>query len=83
MGYYNHKRVKPGQVFVLVPQKGIGKDKKPFVIPPEKQFSDKWMEKVEADGSDEMEVVPKAKGKKMAKVVDEQASMPSEDSEVI
>ena len=82
-GYYNHKRMKPGQVFVLVPQKGIDKDRKPIVVSPEKQFSAQWMEMIDVEEQDDVVVMPKAKGKKSAKVVDEIAPMPSDESDVI
>lgn len=42
-GYYGNKRRKQGEVFVLVPLQRVGKDGKKITIPPEKQFSDKWM----------------------------------------
>ena len=70
-GYYEHKRIKLGQEFVLVPRKGIDRDKKPITLTPENQFSATWMEKVGADVEDESApVVAKAKGK-IAKAVKE------------
>ena len=43
-GYYGHKRRREGEVFDLNPVK----NKKGTVIPAEAQFSDVWMEKVDA-----------------------------------
>lgn len=64
MGYYEHKRIKPGQEFVLVTRKGLDRDKKPITLTPEKQFTDEWMEKVEAVVEDDSApVAAKAKGK--------------------
>jgi hypothetical protein len=48
MGYYGLQRRREGDVFELVPVKTV-KDKKPVVITPEQQFSELWMEKVDAD----------------------------------
>lgn len=45
VGYYGHLRRRGGDVFVLQPIKTIRKGK-PVVIPVEKQFSERWMEKV-------------------------------------
>lgn len=42
LGYHDHRRRRPGDVFVLRPiEKADGK-----IITPEQQFSKKWMEKV-------------------------------------
>lgn len=71
MGYYEHKRIKPGQEFVLVTRKGLDRDRKPITLTPEKQFSESWMEKVEdVIEDDSAPVVTKAKGK-AAKAVKE------------
>jgi hypothetical protein len=69
-GYYEHKRLKPGQEFVLVERKGLDKEGKKIVLSPEKQFSDKWMKR-----ADEVEIVPvsKAKGSK-AKAIEPEPS---------
>jgi len=45
LGYYGDKRQKEGAIFTLVDVKTIRKGKE-LVIPAEKQFSDRWMEKV-------------------------------------
>ena len=64
MGYYEHKRIKPGQEFVLVTRKGLDHQRKPLVLTPEMQFSETWMEKAEADVEDGYApAVAKAKGK--------------------
>lgn len=64
MGYYEHKRIKPGQEFVLVTRKGLDQNRKPLTLTPEKQFTETWMEKVEGSVEDRSEqVVAKAKGK--------------------
>lgn len=43
LGYYGHKRRRPGEVFDLIDDK----DAKGGVIPAAKFFSEKWMEKVD------------------------------------
>ncbi len=52
LGYYGHKRRHPGQEFILEPIKRVRSDKdgKPreITISPEQQFSDRWMERVDA-----------------------------------
>lgn len=77
MGYYNHKRVRVGQEFVLTEQRGVDADRKPIILTPEDQFNARWMEKLDVEAD---EVVPKAKGKaKTAKVV-EAPEVPAEES---
>lgn len=70
LGYYEHKRIQPGQEFVLVERKGLDKDGKKIVLSAEKQFSDKWMKHAA-----EVESVPvsKARGSK-AKAVESEPS---------
>lgn len=46
IGYFNNQRKQVGEVFELIPLRRI-KDGKEVIIPPEKQFSKNWMEKVE------------------------------------
>jgi hypothetical protein len=77
MGYYNHKRVRVGQEFVLIEQRGVDADKKPIVLKPEDQFCARWMEKLDAEGD---EAVPKAKGKAKAAKVVEAPEVPAEES---
>lgn len=52
LGYYDHRRRKPGEVFELIEVKGFTKDPKtekvsPLTLSPEQQFSENWMEKVD------------------------------------
>ena len=47
-GYYDHKRRIAGEVFILAPISKIGKDGRKIIISPENQFSDRWMERVDA-----------------------------------
>lgn len=50
LGYYDHKRMREGEVFELSPIKGL-RNGEPKTYSPEEQFSDKWMEKVNDDDS--------------------------------
>lgn len=76
-GYYNHKRVRVGQEFILTEQRGLDADRKPLVLSPEDQFNARWMEKLDVEAD---EVAPKAKGKpKTAKVV-AASEVPAEES---
>lgn len=60
-GYYGMDRIKPGEIFHLVPVKGkkliknaMGREELvPHVFSVEEQFSSKWMEKVEDDAESE------------------------------
>ena len=66
MGYIYNVRKREGEVFDLVPVKGYKKNGdvlgEPVVYSPEQQFSDKWMEKVDADDvASESPVKKKAK----------------------
>lgn len=47
LGYHNHIRVKPGQIFELVEYEGLDREKNPVTRTAEQQFSKKWMVKVE------------------------------------
>lgn len=54
LGYYNHKRIREGEEFVLKTVKGfiqdpLGRKKIAKEFTPEMQFSPEWMEKVEED----------------------------------
>lgn len=69
LGYYQHKRRREGDVFTLVPVKAVDKDGKSYVVPPEKQFSNRWMELY----SKKVEVAPEVSAEESE----------SEDSEVI
>lgn len=42
MGYYNHKRIREGDVFELVAKKRVDGT----IITAEQQFSSRWMEKI-------------------------------------
>jgi len=46
VGFYHHVRRRGGDVFALIPVETV-RNGKPVMIPPERQFSEKWMEKVE------------------------------------
>ncbi len=68
MGYYNHKRIREGEEFVLRTLKGFVQDpkgrelvKKEFT--PEMQFASSWMEKVDEDEAtpEKKEIVNKRK----------------------
>jgi len=92
LGYYDEKRRRPGEVFELEEREGFtrnensGKATKK-VWSAEEQFSEKWMEKVDADDAvdevdgEEEEPHPRKKLKKKAKhhkAVESEES-PSED----
>lgn len=55
MGYYGDKRRRAGEVFDLVPVKGVKADQvnwkktEPLVLTPRQQFAKSWMEEVDAD----------------------------------
>jgi len=54
MGYYNHKRIREGEEFVLKTSKGFAQDPNGRVLKakeftPEDQFSTSWMERVDED----------------------------------
>jgi hypothetical protein len=68
-GEYNHKRRLPGEVFELFPITRKKKDGKDIIISPEAQFSERWMERVDA-------TAPVAQ-KPVAPVVSDE--MPSDD----
>jgi len=64
-GYYGHRRRVPGEVFNLEPIKRLRKDNKTglmreITITEEQQFSERWMERVDAP------VPAKEKKKEMA-----------------
>jgi hypothetical protein len=52
-GYYNYKRRKEGEVFYLIPIRGVIRDRsgreKKHTFTPEQQLSEKWMERVPED----------------------------------
>lgn len=61
LGYYNHKRIREGEEFMLKPIKGFEQDKfgrtlSAKTFSEEEQFSPNWMEKV-----DENEDIPQKK----------------------
>jgi hypothetical protein len=54
LGYYNHKRVREGEEFILRKYKGLVQAKDtlkmvPKEFTPEEQFSSEWMERVSED----------------------------------
>jgi len=53
LGYYDHKRIREGEEFILRTIKGKVKDKSDKLVDksfaPEEQFSGLWMEKVQDD----------------------------------
>jgi hypothetical protein len=55
LGFYGHKRIRPGQKFTLVPKTLKDKDGKAKVISAEDQFSAKWMRKEGEPELDESE----------------------------
>lgn len=48
LGYYDHRRIQPGEIFELKAIKTI-KEGRQVTIPPTEQFSERWMETI--DGS--------------------------------
>ena len=69
LGYYQNKRIRPGQEFELVKIEGKKKLKdgkyEDLVLEPEHQFSDRWMEKLEED--EKSSAKPKKEDKKKDK----------------
>ena len=72
LGYYNHKRRPPGEVFILRPYKKTVeeldeatkfKTKKQVVVSAEEQFSFRWMERVDQNVSVKQEKIQKKFGK--------------------
>lgn len=47
-GYHNHRLRKEGEVFDLVPIEGLSNDRKKKIFQSEEQFSEAWMQKLDA-----------------------------------
>lgn len=70
VGYYGHRRIREGEVFELVTQKGLDRFGNKVVRTPEQQFSSRWMERwEETGGGKEPEPVSVQTGKKQTKEV--------------
>lgn len=62
VGYYGNVRRRVGDIFDLVPVKGLNGKREKVTFTPEQQFSEKWMEKVGAaqPGAKTQEQKPKS-----------------------
>jgi hypothetical protein len=81
LGYYNHARIKEGEVFILKERKGVDRDGNKITMSPEQQFSSKWMECVDAEPDFDGPVpVSKSPAKTKAKA---QSRVVATDSDVI
>lgn len=47
IGFYDNRKIKLGEVFKLLPKKGLDAKGNPKVFSPEDQFSPRWMENLE------------------------------------
>lgn len=65
LGHYDHKRIREGQVFELKTVQGHRKNKDgkltPIILKPEQQFSESWMERLEASPKADAPVKGRAK----------------------
>lgn len=80
-GYYNHGRIKEGQIFVLTERKGLDHTGKKIVLSPEAQFSEKWM--IRVNGSDDPPIVESKQASARGKSKASPAKQSSDDSDVI
>lgn len=74
VGYYNHRRIREGEMFTLIPYK----QKDGTVVSSEQQFSSKWMERLDS------RIIPTKQAVAVEQVKPEKdLSEPTGDSDVI